>query len=299
MNPVADQDKLPELLRRAVFDAEIKRLLFDDPTHAVTAFGLNAEDERRLRHTSRADFETAVGKFVLYKLVPVHIGERLWIIPDNENGNGHLDGLEIMIDQSETGASIGAEGISENKGRVFGSGTHPTTRLCVHMLEKYLTPGMRVLDLGTGSGILSLVAARLGAGEVIGLDVDPRAVEIARNNTERNGLKARIQIQCGDARYLRSQWIEPFDLVVSNILAEVHIESLGQGLLNLIRPHGHLILSGMQRTGALKVVQALRRAGFPTVDYARMEPWIALMAQRYDGKAVQEGRDAGDGRTLA
>jgi ribosomal protein L11 methyltransferase len=275
--------KLPALLRRAVVDDELKRLLFDEPSRAVSAFELTLEEEQRLRKTSRADFEAAVGKFVTYMLLPTPIGERLVIIPLSNNGAIPKDRDQIVLDQSATGANIGNRGISINEGSVFGSGTHPTTRLCVHMLERYLRSGMRVLDLGTGSGILALAAMKLGAGEILGLDVDPHAIPVAESNAERNNLDVHIRFAVGDVNWPASNGIEPFDLVVSNILAEVHIESLEQGLLDSIQQDGHLILSGMYRSDAEKVARAIQEQGCYLIDQASMGRWWVLVAVKGRG----------------
>lgn len=282
---------LLSLLGRAVCDADVKRLLFDDPDRAAETYGLTARDRNRLRRVSRADFEAAVGRFVIHQLVPVKIGERLLVSPGLVHGMRRPDGPEIIIDQSKTGASIGAEGTSKNEGRVFGSGMHPTTRLCVRMLEKALLPGMRVLDLGAGSGILALAAARFGAGMVIGLDVDPQAVAAARDNAVRNGFEGVIQFHTGDATWLQSRAIAPFDLVVSNILADVHLENVKLGMLGFICQGGRVIVSGMQGAGAARVAAALQQEGFGSVKAVHMGAWYALTA-------VQSGRIV-DGTAMA
>lgn len=271
--------KLLALLRRAVLDDELKRLLFDDPALVAEIFDLAEQDMQRLLKTSRADFDAAVGKFVTYKLLPTPLGERLLICPLNGNGVNPEGRDQIIIDQSATGAMISMRGTSENEGRVFGSGTHPTTRLCVHMLERYLSPGMRVLDLGTGSGILALAAVKLGAVEVYGLDVDPHTIPVAEANAQRNNLDDRVRFAVGDARWPASNGIEPVDLVVSNILAEVHIESFELGLLESIRPGGRLILSGMHRSGAAKVADVIIEKGCDLIDQARMGRWWVFVAE--------------------
>jgi ribosomal protein L11 methyltransferase len=272
--------KLLALLRRAVLDNEIKYLLFDEPSQAAEIFDLTEQDKHRLLKTSRADFEAAVGKFVTYKLLPTPLGERLLISPLDGNGVNPEGRDQIILDQSATGAMISMSGTSENEGRVFGSGTHPTTRLCVHMLERYLSPGMRVLDLGTGSGILALAAAKLGAADVLGLDVDPHAIPVAEANAQRNNLDDRVHFGVGDAGWLALNAPDPFDLVVSNILAEAHMGSLEYGLLDSIRPGGRLILSGMVRSGADELVRALQEKGCLVIHQAQMGRWWVLTAQR-------------------
>lgn len=271
--------KLPELLRRAVFDEDVRNLLFDDPLKAVEAYLLSENDAQKLINTSRADFESMLGKFVTYKILPTPIGDRLLIKPVNGMVLSAEGRLEIILDQSATGANLGASGTSKNTGRVFGCGTHPTTRLCVHMIERYLKPGMRFLDVGTGSGILALAAAKLGAHEVIGVDVDPKAIAEAQANMQLNDLGDCIDFAVGDASWATLKGVEPFDLVVSNILADVHLQSLGRGLLSTLRRGGRLILSGMYRAGASKVAQSLERMGWKVVEFASIGPWTAIMAE--------------------
>jgi ribosomal protein L11 methylase PrmA len=162
--------KLPELLRRAIYDDDVRNLIFDDPAKAVATYRLSKSDTQKLMNTSRAEFDGMLGKFVTYKILPTPIGEQLLVKPVNGMVPRAEGRLEIILDQSATGANLGARGTSKNKGRVFGCGTHPTTRLSVHMMERYLRPDMRVLDLGTGSGILALAAVKLNASEVIGLE---------------------------------------------------------------------------------------------------------------------------------
>lgn len=276
---------LPELLRRAVYDGELRKLLFNDPERAVAEYHLGEIDRDKLCKLSPADFDAALGKFVAYKLLPTSLGERLTVIPLQGRQVEADTRIPIWLDQSATGANIGAGGTSKSNGRVFGSGTHPTTRLCVHMLERYLEPHMRVLDLGTGSGILALAAARLGAQEVIGLDIDPHAIPIAARNARNNHLEHCVEFAVGDAGWVCRQGIEAFDLVVSNILVEVHLQSLEKGLLEAVRAGGILILSGMNCAGAGEIASRLAGSRCDLIDQARSGNWWALAA-----KVTQTGR---------
>jgi ribosomal protein L11 methyltransferase len=281
--PEQGASKLPQLLYRSLFDADLKRLLFEEPQLAVERFDLDEDDQQRMMRASWSDLEYAVGRVVRYKLMPVQVGQRVWISPQPGNGNGGSDRVEIYLDQSATGAKIGPDGVSNRKGVVFGSGTHPTTRLCVLLLEKCVRPGMRVLDLGTGSGILSIAAAKLGAREVFGLDIDSEAVQAAHANLLRNGLNGSVRMQTGDVEWLRSNRVGSFDLIVANILANIHMQSIQDGLLENLSPGGQVIFSGMHRPGAQCVAQELYEAGAPKVEYTRMGSWFALKAKFGDG----------------
>jgi ribosomal protein L11 methyltransferase len=274
--PVKGASKLAELLRRSFADPDLRRLLFEQPQRAAEQFGLDAEDQQRLRRTSWSELESAVGRIVRCKLMPVQVGRRVWIMPQPGNGLKDKKRIEILLDQSTTGAQIGADGLSNRKGVVFGSGSHLTTRLCVLMLEKFVQPGLRLLDLGTGSGVLAITAAKLGAADVVGLDIDSNAVEEARANARRNKLDGNVQVHVGGVEWLHAAQPDAFELIVANLLADIHLRTIRQGLLDHLAPGGRVILSGMHRAGALKVAHTLYKAGAVKVEYSRMGAWYAL-----------------------
>lgn len=132
-------------------------------------------------------------------------------------------------------------------GMAFGTGDHPTTRSCLLALDRYVRPGDAVLDVGTGSGILAIAAARLGARAVVALDIDPACIEVARRNVEVNGLGRAITVALGSVGE-RWPFAEPasgrFDLVVANIIAKTLVE-LATALRDAVRPGGLLVLSGV------------------------------------------------------
>jgi ribosomal protein L11 methyltransferase len=162
---------------------------------------------------------------------PIPIGERLLITPSwhalPDDGR-----LAIVLDP----------------GLAFGTGSHPTTRLCLQWLERELSPGASVIDYGCGSGILAIAAARLGAGKVIGIDIDAQALISARDNAQRN--QVSIDVRAGtDARP------EPADVVVANILSSP-LKLLAPVLIDLVRPGGSLVLSGVLARQVDEVSQA-------------------------------------------
>ncbi|MGB9775468.1 MAG: 50S ribosomal protein L11 methyltransferase [Anaerolineae bacterium] len=161
-------------------------------------------------------------------------------------------------------------------GMAFGTGTHPTTQMCLLALEDWVRPGARVLDLGTGSGILAIAAAKLGAGRVLALDTDPQAVTVARENVYRNGVADRVRV----ARGSLAQAIGRFDLVVVNILAGVLIEMAEQGLARRLTPGGHLIAAGLLAGQEEEVRSAFQRAGLTVIGQRQVEDWVALEATR-------------------
>lgn len=166
--------------------------------------------------------------------------------------------------------------IDLDPGMAFGTGLHPTTHLCLAALDERLVAGSRVLDLGTGSGILAIAAAKLGAGEVVALDIDPVAVSAARENVARNGVADRIRVGAGSAAEAAVD--QPFDLVLANILAGVIID-LAPSLLALIAPGGELVASGIIDERAAAVLDALRAAGFAVVDVRAEGDWRAIVAR--------------------
>ncbi len=161
-------------------------------------------------------------------------------------------------------------------GMAFGTGLHPTTRLALRLLQQFLRPGMRVLDVGTGTGILAIAAAKLGAAQVTATDIDPLAVKAARENVTRNDAADRI-----DVREVSLPPDEPpFDLVVVNILHHVILNLLDQGLWRYVRRGGHLLLSGIVLPHETEILLAISARGGHIVQRLQEEDWVALAVQR-------------------
>lgn len=132
--------------------------------------------------------------------------------------------------------------VSLDPGMAFGTGYHPSTRLCLLALEKYLRPGMEVLDLGTGSGILAIAAAKLGAASVLALDIDAEAVGVAGQNVEQNGLQEVIQVAHGTLDW--GLYPSRFDLIVANLTTNLLME-LGGPILDSVKSGGLVIAGGI------------------------------------------------------
>jgi ribosomal protein L11 methyltransferase len=164
-------------------------------------------------------------------------------------------------------------------GMAFGTGLHPTTRLCLAALEEYVQPNMNILDLGTGSGILAIAAAKLGGPtvRVTALDTDIIAVEATQQNVERNNLVEQIEVSQGST--LAAQDEGPYTLIVANILASVIIE-LAKSLHELVEPGGTLITSGIFIDRGEKVVEALEKAGLPVRKRRQEGDWLCLVSVR-------------------
>jgi ribosomal protein L11 methyltransferase len=195
---------------------------------------------------------------------PLRIGKRLVIVPS---------WMEIPLAPEDVAIRL-------DPGMAFGTGMHPTTQLCLQAVEELVTPGVEVIDLGCGSGILSIAATRLGAGRVTAVDIDPEAVRVAAENARKNGVSDQISICQGSlAELLAGKFVVArAQLVLANILAGVIIQMLSQGLARLVAPGGNLILSGILQEQAEAVKQALISAGMRLQEIRQHEDWISLRA---------------------
>ena len=159
----------------------------------------------------------------------------------------------------------------------FGTGEHGSTRIALTLLDRYLEPGHRVLDLGSGSGILAIAAAKLGAARATGIELDPEVEPIATANLVRNGVQDRVTCLTGDAAAL-APLLAPVDLIVSNILRTVN-ETLLPVIRNALAPGGIAIFSGMERPERPVFLAALAGAGFAVVDEATDGEWWGVSAR--------------------
>jgi ribosomal protein L11 methyltransferase len=185
---------------------------------------------------------------------PIRVDRRLWIVP-----SWHVppdpDAINLLLDP----------------GLAFGTGSHPTTRLCLRWLLAHLAPGQSVLDYGCGSGILAIAAARLGAGSALGVDIDPDAVHAARSNAVRNAVRAEFRLPDEDPG-------GRFDVVVANILANP-LRLLAPSLAARARIGGRLVLAGLLDEQADDVA-GVYRPWFNMARYDSEEGWTALHGER-------------------
>jgi len=175
----------------------------------------------------------------------LRVGQRIVIKPPWQEYKPQPDEITIELDP----------------GMAFGTGLHPTTRMCLQVLEEHLEPGAKVLDLGTGSGILAIAAAKLGAGSVLALDNDPVAVRAAQANVQSNGVQNLVTVEPGSL----DKATEEFELVLVNILARVIVELAGQGLVDRVRPTGLLIAAGIIEEQEAEVTAVLMEHGLEIV----------------------------------
>jgi len=181
---------------------------------------------------------------------PIRVSERLWIVP-SWHDSPDPDAVNLILDP----------------GMAFGTGSHPTTRLCLEWLERHVASGCTVLDYGCGSGILAIAAARLGAARVAGVDIDPQAVAAAHANAERNGVTALFadstQPMAGE-----------YDLVVANILSNP-LRVLAPAICAHVRSGGRLALSGILREQAEEII-AIYAQWLPMQVADVREDWVCL-----------------------
>jgi ribosomal protein L11 methyltransferase len=196
---------------------------------------------------------------------PIQIGRRLTILPAWLEPALDPDVIPVRIDP----------------GVAFGTGTHPTTALCLRALERHLVRGTRLLDLGTGTGILSIAAVKLGAGPILALDIDPEAVRVARSNVALNHVGDKVRVEQGSLAQVLTGQISfaAAPLVVANILAGVIVDFLEQGLIRVLMPGGWLILSGMLLSQTPAIRARLQWNGLKQLAQEQMDDWVCIIAQ--------------------
>ena len=184
------------------------------------------------------------------------IGKRIVVTPSWEEYTPSGDDVQMRLDP----------------GMAFGTGTHDTTRLCLELLEEVVTPETRILDVGTGSGILSVGGVLLGAPSALGVDIDPVAVKVANENAEINEVSDKTEFVCGD---LTDKVHGKFEIVTANIVADVIIRLLST-VKNYLLKGGVLIVSGIIDTRADEVENACHEAGFVTEKRLEHGSWVAI-----------------------
>jgi ribosomal protein L11 methyltransferase len=217
----------------------------------LQAFGLRDVGPLQVRSVADADWAEAWKEHY----VPQRIG-RVVVVPS----------------WSQAPLEPGDVAVALDPGMAFGTGLHPTTRGCLRLLQEIGPLPSEVLDVGVGSGILSLAALRLGARRAVGLDTDPLAVEAARNNAERNGLRHRLQASVGT---LPEQPARPYPLVLANLVAAVLVE-LAPRLAAHLQPGGILLASGIIEPKADAVLAAMTSVGLRSTSRLDDGEWVTL-----------------------
>ncbi len=213
-------------------------------------------NEITLSEVNEEDWATAWKKYYH----PVRVSNKITIVPTWEEYEKETED-EIIIEL--------------DPGMAFGTGTHPTTVMCIQGLEKYVQPEDKVIDVGTGSGVLSIAAAKLGASDVKAYDIDEVAVQSARINVKLN--KVNDVVTVGKNSLLEG--IEgPVDIIVGNLLAEIVVRFVADAK-RVVKPGGYFITSGIIATKRAEVEDKLLTEGFEIIEVLTMEDWVAIVAK--------------------
>ncbi len=192
---------------------------------------------------------------------PFPVGDRLFVLPAWQELPEEAAGREVLC---------------MDPGAAFGTGNHETTRLCLELLEKHAQPGLRMLDVGCGSGILAIACGKLGVTDLTAVDIDPVAVRVAKENARQNGVGNLIRFLCGD---LAEEVHGTFDLVAANIVADV-IKRLLSDLPALMNENAVAVFSGIIDTRESEMVAAIEAAGLTVLQVKRDRGWIAVEARK-------------------
>jgi ribosomal protein L11 methyltransferase len=242
-------------------DSEVRvRNRIDEAVSAVAASGLmTSRDATQL--TFELVDESAWAYVWQQEFEPIPIGAKWLIVP------------KWLRD--EPGWADGRIPIFLEPGRAFGTGMHATTQLCLQALESVLPPAADVLDIGTGTGILAIGAAKLNAHAVIGIDLDPIAVEAAQENVDDNGVASTVTVKVGDL--MTGVGAQSFDVVLANILRDP-VLALTPDAYDRLKVGGRFISSGYLQMHENGVHKQLREAGFEVERVLRQDDWVATVA---------------------
>ncbi len=254
------------LLARMAGVARIKFYVTDDAEGRAQMAAALAGIDNPVSTAPLKEEDWAYGWQKYYR--PMEIGEKLWIVP------------EWLRDQP---VPQGRTAVCLNPGLTFGTGSHASTQLCLGLLEGYVKEGDAVLDLGCGSGILSIAALDLGASRAIGVDIDPKAVDVAYENAGLNGIgRDSYTVRAGDVLSDEGLVEElaqagPYELVLANIVSDVIIPLSAQ-VHRFLVPGGTFVCSGIIDTRADEVEGALRKNGLSILKRVERDGWCAFSA---------------------
>lgn len=246
----------PVWVRTFITAADVKPGQLDEIKTALWHLGrMRMVGELEIKEREEEDWANAWKEH--YK--PMRAGERVVIAPPwHDYTPERADDVVVILDP----------------GMAFGTGTHPSTRLCITALETHLQPGQSVFDVGTGSGILAIAAAKLGASHVDAVDIEPVAVRSTIENAERNGVSSLISVALGSADS-ESPFQGQYDVVVANIISRILIE-ISSGLIRAMKPGGTLVLAGVIESRELFVRETFEPRGLQMIERRQVDDWVGL-----------------------
>ena len=256
-----------DLMERMAGACRVKLYVTEDEDGRATLRQyLSGLEQYEYTERSLAEEDWATGWQKYYK--PLTIGDRLYIVPQWMRDEPVPDGRVALY---------------LNPGLTFGTGSHATTQLCMEGLEQAVQEGDKVLDLGCGSGILAIAALRLGAAHALGVDIDPKAVDVAYENAEMNGIgKDRLKVVAGDVlsdrAFANSLEQNAYRVVLANIVADVIIPLSGQ-VSRYLTPDGWFLCSGVIDTRADEVQAALEKNGLMITARRERNGWVSFTAK--------------------
>lgn len=186
----------------------------------------------------------------------IHITERIIIKPTFKQYEPKQNEIVITLDPKMS----------------FGTGEHPTTKICISFLEKYVKPGMKVLDVGSGTAILSIVAAKLGASKVIAFDIDEWSLANGAENIKLNQVDNIVEVRMCELNNIEE---DNFDLIVANIQRNILIE-LADGIKSRVKSGGIIILSGLLESDEEEIINKYCSLGFNKINFMKISEWIGI-----------------------
>ncbi len=200
-------------------------------------------------------------------VVPTRISRKFWVVPEWQKPPKEALAPGFLI-------------ITMEPGLAFGTGYHATTQLCLGMIEELTPePAAKVLDAGTGTGILAMAAAMLGAKKVIGIDLDPLSLKVAEDNIRRNGLQNKIELVRAGSETGRRLVRFNFDLIVANLF-DAELKRLGPYLIRHLGPGGYLAVSGILPDQTADLIRFYQKLGMKVLKRKEQDQWIAILMKK-------------------
>jgi ribosomal protein L11 methyltransferase len=255
--------RIVAILQRAILDDDFRARLFADKHRTVEEFDLTPDEMQAIDRLEPEHLESFVGGLIAHAVIPIRATKRFVVVTQGQRDQVSPPDLPILV-----GPEV-----------VFGNGLHPSTKLCLRELERRVKLGMSVLDLGTGTGILAIGAAMLGASRVMAVDIVPEAAESARRNVAQNKVADRVEVQHGTLSDVLAAGYHA-DIVVGNLLAPIIIHMAEHGLADTLKPGGVLIVAGLTLKQRRHVERALWNAKLRVVRRQTETDWSMLVARQ-------------------